>query len=260
MLVPQSQHMYSCQDFGWLTETSCFFCTQDEGSFPLLVQDWGAIEEVLLLDAVEQDGFGNWQASCNMQKQACITCSIGRISLHMWKDSERYSITNAIYTHVHVHVCCYCTPILHCREQGALQRDLYSLGKVRMTPSDLCCNEQYTVDSLGCIPSNHHATVLEGSGGEGEWTKQVYYRASNSPLTSLSFHIVPPSPRNFTPVKLEHAEQLELGYMPLRDDFKKVRLIVPLKGNESERWWFVLLLLVTKQILLPFLGEMRRHW
>ena len=33
---------------------------QDEGSFPLLVQDWGAIEEVLLLDAVEQDGFGNW--------------------------------------------------------------------------------------------------------------------------------------------------------------------------------------------------------
>ena len=33
---------------------------QDEGSFPLLVEDWGAIEEVLLLDAVEQDGFGNW--------------------------------------------------------------------------------------------------------------------------------------------------------------------------------------------------------
>ncbi len=33
---------------------------QDEGSFPLLTDDWGAIEEVLLLDAVEQDGFGNW--------------------------------------------------------------------------------------------------------------------------------------------------------------------------------------------------------
>lgn len=33
---------------------------KDEGSFPLLVEDWGAIEEVLLLDAVEQDGFGNW--------------------------------------------------------------------------------------------------------------------------------------------------------------------------------------------------------
>lgn len=24
------------------------------------MEDWGAIEEVLLLDAVEQDGFGNW--------------------------------------------------------------------------------------------------------------------------------------------------------------------------------------------------------
>ena len=33
---------------------------QDEGSFPLLTMDWGAIEEVLLLDAVEQDGLGNW--------------------------------------------------------------------------------------------------------------------------------------------------------------------------------------------------------
>ena len=36
--------------------------------------------------------------------------------------------------------------------------------------------------------------------------------------------IVPPSPRNFSPVKLEHAEQLDLGYMPLRDDFEKVRV------------------------------------
>lgn len=32
---------------------------------------------------------------------------------------------------------------------------------------------------------------------------------------------VPLSPPHFTPVKLEHAEQLELGYMPLRDDFEK---------------------------------------
>ena len=31
---------------------------------------------------------------------------------------------------------------------------------------------------------------------------------------------VPPSPPNFSPVKLEHAEQLELGYMPFRDDFE----------------------------------------
>lgn len=32
---------------------------------------------------------------------------------------------------------------------------------------------------------------------------------------------VPLSPPHFTPVKLEHAEQLELGYLPLRDDFEK---------------------------------------
>lgn len=32
----------------------------------------------------------------------------------------------------------------------------------------------------------------------------------------------PPSPPDFTPVKLEHDEQLDLGYMPLRDDFEKV--------------------------------------
>ena len=37
---------------------------------------------------------------------------------------------------------------------------------------------------------------------------------------------VPPSPPRFTPVKLEHAEQLELGYMPLRDDFEKVTEIL----------------------------------
>ena len=39
---------------------------------------------------------------------------------------------------------------------------------------------------------------------------------------------VPPSPRNFTPVKLEHAEQLELGYMPLRDDFEKAQNLITL--------------------------------
>lgn len=33
---------------------------QDDGSFSLLTDDWGAIEEVLLLDAVEQEGLGNW--------------------------------------------------------------------------------------------------------------------------------------------------------------------------------------------------------
>lgn len=29
------------------------------------------------------------------------------------------------------------------------------------------------------------------------------------------------SPPNFTPLKLEHAEQLELGYLPMRDDFER---------------------------------------
>ena len=28
----------------------------------------------------------------------------------------------------------------------------------------------------------------------------------------------------FTPAKLEHSEQLELGYLPLRDDFDRVNL------------------------------------
>lgn len=38
---------------------TALFCS-GRGQLPLLVEDWGAIEEVLLLDAVEQDGFGNW--------------------------------------------------------------------------------------------------------------------------------------------------------------------------------------------------------
>ena len=29
-------------------------------------------------------------------------------------------------------------------------------------------NDFFIYGCLGCIPSNHHATVLEGSGGEGE--------------------------------------------------------------------------------------------
>lgn len=33
----------------------------DDGSFSLLTDEWGAIEEVLLLDAVEQEGLGNWE-------------------------------------------------------------------------------------------------------------------------------------------------------------------------------------------------------
>jgi len=32
--------------------------------------------------------------------------------------------------------------------------------------------------------------------------------------------VVPISQPDFTPVKLEHSEQLELGYLPFRDDFE----------------------------------------
>ena len=35
-----------------------------------------------------------------------------------------------------------------------------------------------------------------------------------------------PTPPSFTPVKLEHAEQIELGYLPLRDDFDRVSDII----------------------------------
>lgn len=34
---------------------------------------------------------------------------------------------------------------------------------------------------------------------------------------------VPPSPPSFTPVTLDHSEQQDLTYTPLRDDFEKVR-------------------------------------
>ncbi|XP_064403762.1 transcriptional adapter 2-beta-like [Halichondria panicea] len=112
----------------------------DEGSFPLLVDDWGAIEEVLLLDAVEQDGFGNWDD----------------IAAHVVTKTAR-----------------------NCREH---YNDMYINSTI----------------GEGVISSTYHETVLEDHGGE-----------------------IPPSPANFTPVKLEHAEQLELGYMPLRDDFEK---------------------------------------
>ena len=34
--------------------------SKDGGTFPLFSLDWSAEEEVLLLDAIEQHGFGNW--------------------------------------------------------------------------------------------------------------------------------------------------------------------------------------------------------
>ena len=38
----------------------CFFVLKDGGTFPLFHEEWSAEEEVLLLDAIEQHGFGNW--------------------------------------------------------------------------------------------------------------------------------------------------------------------------------------------------------
>ena len=34
--------------------------SKDGGTFPMFTVDWTAEEEVLLLDAIEQHGFGNW--------------------------------------------------------------------------------------------------------------------------------------------------------------------------------------------------------
>jgi transcriptional adapter 2-beta len=112
----------------------------DEGSFPLLVDDWGAIEEVLLLDAVEHDGFGNWE------------------------DIAAHVVTKTA------------------RESRDHYGDTYINGVI----------------GEGTIPARHHASILDGRGGEA-----------------------PPCPPSYTPVKLEHVEQVELGYMPLRDDFER---------------------------------------
>ena len=40
--------------------TFFFFVLKDGGTFPLFHEEWSAEEEVLLLDAIEQHGFGNW--------------------------------------------------------------------------------------------------------------------------------------------------------------------------------------------------------
>ena len=34
-------------------------------------------------------------------------------------------------------------------------------------------------------------------------------------------HVVSLSPPDFTPLKLDYVEQIELGYMPMRDDFER---------------------------------------
>jgi len=37
--------------------------SKDGGTFPLFTEDWTSEEEFLLLDAIEQHGFGNWYVS-----------------------------------------------------------------------------------------------------------------------------------------------------------------------------------------------------
>lgn len=52
------------------------------------MDDWGAIEEVLLLDAVEHDGFGNWYVLLCLVSYGVLKVSIafcaGRTLQLMW--------------------------------------------------------------------------------------------------------------------------------------------------------------------------------
>ncbi|XP_065919094.1 transcriptional adapter 2-beta-like [Dysidea avara] len=112
----------------------------DDGSFCLLNDKWGAIEEVLLLDAIEQDGLGNWEDAAS----------------HMLMKSA--DEIKSYYTENYI--------------DGVIGE--------------------------GIIPKDFHRKFLDGCGGESA--------SSASP---------------FTPAKLEHSEQLELGYLPLRDDFDR---------------------------------------
>ena len=89
----------------------------------------------------------------------------------------------------------------------------------------------WTLLIAGTTPPRHHATILDGRGGEG--IVYLFTGVDKAVLASLLFLLLllllllsaPVSfcPPNFTPVKLEHVEQLELGYMPLRDDFERVQ-------------------------------------
>lgn len=112
----------------------------DDGSFCLLNNKWGAIEEVLLLDAIEQDGLGNWQ------------------------DAASHVLTKTT------------------DEVKEYYTETYINGVI----------------GEGTIPKDFHHTFLDHCGGERM-----------------------PRPPSFTPVKLELTEQIELGYLPLRDDFDR---------------------------------------
>ena len=64
------------------------------------MEDWGAIEEVLLLDAVEQDGFGNWY----------------RVHIFLVKEKKEFHIS---CQHLHVFTDFHCPLYLLYREDIA---------------------------------------------------------------------------------------------------------------------------------------------
>ncbi|KAK2568570.1 Transcriptional adapter 2-beta [Acropora cervicornis] len=118
-------------------------CLQDGGTFPLFSLDWSAEEEVLLLDAIEQHGFGNWDDVADH-----IGTKTGK------ETSEHYG-------------------------------DYYISGIVGKA----------TVESFKNKIVDHTSPDQEV-------------------LSPTLLH--PPEP-----VEMNAAEQQELGYMPLRDDFEK---------------------------------------
>ncbi|KXJ10245.1 Transcriptional adapter 2-beta [Exaiptasia diaphana] len=115
----------------------------DGGSFPLFSEEWAAEEETLLLDAIEQHGFGNWDD---------IADHIG---------TKTAAATAEHYNDVYIHG---------------------NIGKASVEPFK---------------------------------DKIVDHTAAEGGLLSPTL-LHPPEQ-----VEMSTAEQTELGYMPLRDDFEK---------------------------------------
>ncbi len=111
-------HIHCCT-LPWLCVL--WLCVQDEGSFPLLVEEWGAIEEVLLLDAVEQDGFGNWEdiAAHVVTKTARGVCACVCVRTHLCMHASQ-SVYYTIPLHLHISKHMYVCHFPH-RKQRSLQ-------------------------------------------------------------------------------------------------------------------------------------------
>ena len=74
------------------------------------MEDWGAIEEVLLLDAVEHDGFGNWlvmmyNVHCIGVEVCVCVCVVCRedIAAHVVTKTARGKAHAHTHTHTHTH-------------------------------------------------------------------------------------------------------------------------------------------------------------